>query len=162
MKKLILTLIFLLIFLSGCGFYNLGSFTLPDDIEFITLIEELDTPEKICQYMTDNFEYENNSITLKPHQLFLIKKGNCDDFSLFATFTANYHGYETYQILIEFPLNDYHMIGVFKEGDYYNISENTFYIQCFCETFREIMNFYLYRDWLSYIVYDYDMSVIEN
>ena len=135
---------------------------MPGDIEFLALIEELNTPEKICQYMTDNFKYKNNSVKLSPYQLYVAKKGNCDDFSLFATFIADYHNYETYQILIEFPSNDYHMTGVFKEGNYYNISENTLYVECFCQNFKEIMNFYLYRGWLSYIVYDYDMNVIES
>ncbi|GAH39567.1 unnamed protein product, partial [marine sediment metagenome] len=139
---------------SGCGIYNLNHFTLPDDAEFLALVQELDTPEKTCNYMSENFVYGSNNVTLTPYQLYKIKVGNCDDFSNFATFFPNYHGYKTYQILIEFPLEDYHMIGVFKEGNYYNISENTLYIECLCETFKEIMNFYLYQDWISYIVYD--------
>ena len=162
MKTLLVLFTVLTIFLSGCGFYNLNYFTLPDDTEFLALIQELDTPEKTCKYMQDNFEYENNLIKLTPYQLFLIKKGNCDDFSNFATFFPSYHNYETYQIFIEFPSNDYHMTGVFKEGDYYNISENTLYIECFCENFKEIMNSYLYRGWLSYIVYDYNLNLIEK
>jgi len=168
MKKLILLfIIFILtISLSGCGIYNLNSFVLPDDAEFLACIQELDNPEKIGDYMLENFTYETNSILLNPDQLFIVKKGNCDDFSFFATFIANYHNYETYQILIEFPLNihdpQYHMIGVFKEGNYYNISENTLYIECLCENFKEIMNFYLYHGWISYIVYDYNMKIIEQ
>jgi len=142
--------------------YNLSNFILPNDPEFLDLIEELNTPEKTCQYMEDNFEYENNSIALTPYQLFLIEKGNCDDFKNWATFFPNYHGYETYQILIKFPSEEYHMIGVFKEGNYYNISENTLYIECFCENFKEIMNFNLYHGWISYIVYDYNMNTIEQ
>ena len=160
MKKLLILLILSIFFLSGCGIYNLSNFVLPDDTEFITLVRELDTPKKIGDYMLENFTYEPNSILLNPYQLSLIEEGNCDDFSYFATFIANFNGYEIYQILIEFPLEKYHMIGVFKEGDYYNISENTLYIECLCENFKEIMNFYLYNNWISYIVYDYDMKII--
>ena len=163
MKKLFLLLILFIFLLSGCnGIYNLNYFTLPDDAEFLALIQELDTPEKIGTYMLDSFTYETNLILLNPYQLFVTKNGNCDDFSLFITYIAHRHNYETYQILIEFPLGKYHMIGVFKEGNYYNISENTLYIECFCNNFKEIMNFYLYRDWISYIVYDYNMKIIEQ
>ena len=162
MKKLLILLILLTIFLSGCGIYNLSNFTLPDDAEFLASIKQLDTPEKIGTYMLDSFTYETNLILLNPYQLFVTKNGNCDDFSLFITYIAHRHNYETYQILIEFPLGKYHMIGVFKEGNYYNISENTLYIECFCNNFKEIMNFYLYRDWISYIVYDYNMKIIEQ
>ena len=168
MKKIIL-LIVILISLTGCGgLYNLSNFILPNDTEFLILIEKLNTPKKTCQYMEDNFEYENNSIALTPYQLFLIKKGDCDDFKNWAIYFPNYHGYKTYQIIIEFPFCEheedekYHMIGVFKEGDYYNISENMLYIECFCETFEEIMNFYLYRGWISYVVYDYGMNIVEQ
>ena len=56
MKKII-SLIIVLIFLTGCsGLYNLNNFVLPDDSEFLVLIEELDTPQRICQYMIDNLE----------------------------------------------------------------------------------------------------------
>lgn len=170
MKKIIL-LIIILILLTGCNngneLYNLNDFILPNDSEFLTLIEELDTPERTCQYMQNNFEYENNSIALTPYQLFLIEKGNCDDFKNWAIYFPNYHEYETYQILIEFPSyeyedDEYHMIGVFKEGNYYNISENMLYVECFCESFKEIMNFNLYHGWISYKVYDYDMNIIEQ
>lgn len=168
MKKIIILLSIILIFLTGCGgIYNQGNFVLPNDIEFLNLIKELNTPEKTCKYMEDNFEYENNLVTLTPYQLLLIKRGNCDDFSNFATFFPHCNKYETWQILIEFPFYEYedhryHMIGVFKEGDYYNISENMLYVECFCKNFRGIMNFYLYRDWISYTVYDYDMKIIEE
>jgi len=94
MKKIIL-LIIILILLTGCsGIYNLNIFILPDDIGFMALIEELDIPEKICQYMADNFTREQHDYPLTPYQLYITRKGDCDDFSNFAIFIANYHGYE--------------------------------------------------------------------
>ena len=165
MEKIVVLLILILL-LSGCGLINPANLMMPDDAEFLALVEELDTPEKIGDYMLENFEYKSNNFLLTPYQLYKSKVGNCDDFSNFAVFIANHHGYETNQILIEFPLyiydSQYHMIGVFKEGNYYNIFENTLYIECFCENFKEIMNFYLYQGWLSYIVYNYNMNVIEQ
>ena len=56
MKKtiLIVSLIMSLI-VSGCGLFNLSGFVIPDDTEFITVIENLNTPEKISDYMVENF-----------------------------------------------------------------------------------------------------------
>jgi len=101
--------------------------------------------------------------------LFEAKAGNCDDFSSFVMFILIFHGYdEVYQILMEFPPLDidwfprYHMIAVFKEGGYLNFSDNTRYIQGFCKDFKEIMNFSLYHGWISYVVYDANMDIIEK
>ena len=165
MKKIILLIVFLIL-LTGCNrVFNLCNFVMPNDLEFVALIEEKDTPQKICQYMEDNFECENNSVTLDPYQLYCSKKGNCDDFSLYVIFGANWHTYKTWQIFIKFPFWVYetsegHVIGVFKEGDYYNISDTTSYIEVNCKTFKEIME--LYPDYNSYIVYDYDMNIVER
>jgi len=166
MKKVLL-LILILMLLTGCsGVYNLNSFILPDDIEFLALIEQLNTPERICQYMVDNFKCEKNPYNvLNPYDLFLGKEGDCNDFSLFATFMANCNGFETWQIFIKFPFCVYgtpagHVIGVFKEGDFYNISDTLYYIKCSRETFEEIME--LYPDHNSYTVYDYDMNIVDE
>lgn len=154
--------------LSGCGLYNLGGFTLPDDTEFLALIQELDTPEKICQYMTDNFEFEEHPLrTLTPYELFLNKKGDCNDFSTFAIFIADYHSYETYQIRIYFQNTfNLHRIAVYKEYDKYNYSSNMDYFPIQANNFKEIVedyNDYDYRYKLKYyVVYDYDMNIIET
>lgn len=172
MKKIILFIV-ILIFLTGCGgLYNLNNFILPDDLEFLALIQELDTPEKICKYMLDNFGIEEHPYTtLTPYQLYINKSGDCNDFSLFAIFVANHHGYETYQILIKFypwvfGYSIGHTIGVFEEGDCYTVSEGRFYIggpgRC-KKTFRKVVDFNYPEDWwISYIVYDYDMNIVEQ
>ena len=167
MKKLLILLILFTLFLSGCGIYNLNSFVLPDDAEFLALIQELDTPQKICQYMQDNFESENHDVTLTPYQLYILRKGDCDDFYYWAAFFTNYHGYETYQILIFYPfpiypVDTYHSIAIFKENGYYTFSENQYYNpdgQCH-NSFSEIMQ--LFNGWSSYTVYDYWNNIIEQ
>ena len=165
MKKLILLLI-LVMFLSGYGIYNLNNFTLPNDTDFIALVQELDTPEKICQYMTDNFKSEEHPyITLTPYQLYITRKGDCNDFSTFSVFIANYHGYETYQIKISFENTaDKHMLAVYKENKY-SFSDCEIYCSARYDTFLEIIKYDCYlRDeiWSSYAVYDYDMNIIEQ
>ena len=70
MKKLLVLSILFIFFLSGCGLglYDLNLFTIPDDAEFLALIQELDTLERIGDYMLDNFETEPHPyITLTPY-----------------------------------------------------------------------------------------------
>ena len=161
----VMLFLILAIFLSGCG--GIYIFILPDDTEFMFLVEELNTPEKICQYMLDNFETEDHPyITLTPYELYIARKGDCDDFSDFSEFIANYHGYETHQIRILFaeyvytyPV--YHIITVFTEYGYYTFAENQYYnpFEGYHNSFGSIMQ--IYYGWVSYTVYDYWDNIIE-
>lgn len=161
MKKLLILLILFIFLLSGC-IYN-------PTVEFSNLVEELDTPYKICQYMQDNFEIELHDITLTPYELYLIQKGDCDDFSTFAVFIANYHDYKTYQIKIYYKdvKNSCHQIAVYKENKY-SFSDNQLYFSATYNTFLEIVEYdcalriYPYNIWRKYIVYDYNMNIIER
>jgi len=160
MKKLLILFILLTIFLSGCGsgLYNLNHFILPDDAEFLALIQELDTPEKICQYMKENFEPENHDVTLTPYQLYLTRKGDCDDLAHFGRFIANYHGYETYLVLMHFDV--WHAIAIYKEGNCYTFSDNQLYSKQCYNSFADILQ--IYNGWSKYIVYDYWNNVVKQ
>ena len=169
MKKIILLIIVLIFLTAGCGLSNIDCFVLPDDIEFLILIEELDTPQKISEYMQNNFDYEIHYIyTPDPYTLWQTKKGDCDDFSKFITFIANYHGYETYQIIIFYKNYIFpHVIAVFKENDRYNFSDNRNYLFIEAINFREIVEYdnkFLHEDkiWSWYIIYDYWNNVVEQ
>lgn len=170
MRKLLLISILLIsiILLSGCGIYNLSFFTLPDDNGFLALVQELDTPYKIGQYMLDNFSYEPHiGKPLSPYQLYLLGKGDCDDFSNFSTFIASYHNYETYQMFMDYEDTRYnHSLAIYKENNKYNFSDNQSYIFLEATNFREIADRYYFpsRDviWLQYTVYDYDMNIVEQ
>ena len=168
MKKIVL-LIVILIFLTGCSslaIFNLSDFTIPDDELFIMTIDNLKTPEEICRYMADNFEYEEHpDITLSPYQLYLIKKGDCNDYMTFSIFIADYHEYETYYVLITFANERYkHSITVYKENKY-SFSDYEMYFLPKYDTFLEIVEYdcFLRREkWTEYIVYDYDNGLIEK
>jgi len=163
MKKAILLSI-ILIFLTGCGLYNLNYFIMPDDAEFLALIEELNTPEKIGNYMSENFTYEFHDLyALDPYNLWKIKKGDCNDFVTFGTFIANHHGYTTYQLGI-FYIDLKHRIAIYEENNYYSITNNQYYYPNF-DTFRSIVEFdNILKDnnnWNKYIIYDYDNKIVE-
>jgi len=166
MKKIILVSI-ILIFLTGCGgLYNLNDFILPDDMEFLTLMEELDTPQKIADYMEEYFTYKRHIFyNPDPYILWKTKKGDCNDFSTFAVFIANYHGYGTYQIKLQGKGFNIHWLAVYLENGQYSYSNNTHYYYIQMNEFRYIVMDWYYKnriDWISYKVYDYDMNIVEQ
>jgi len=161
--KRIFVLILIIIALSGC---SPAIFVMPDDMEFMKVVQELDTPEKIGQYMKDNFEYKANLIYTKtPYQLWKTKIGDCSDFTSFGMFVANYHGYETYLANIHFRGSiTYHTIAIYKEDGKYNFTNNQKYISVEKNDLREIIYMYFYyypqKALKSYEIYDYDMNHI--
>lgn len=173
MKKVIL-LIIVLIFstgLTGCGIFNLNGWLVPDDAEFTEVIESLRTPQKISDYMIENFEYKAYPFTvLNPYELFLYKKGDCDIFAKFGAFAADYHNYETYQIKIFYSGTIIkHRIAIYVEDDGLSFTDNQYYFNnhgYFFNTFREIVEYdnTLKNDkiWSKYTVYDYDNNIIEK
>lgn len=159
MKILLIIFVISTISLSGCG-------TTPDDnSEFIACIEGLDTPQEIGNYMLENFEYEiHDFYTLSPYELWQIKKGDCDDFSAFGVFAADYHDYETWQIEIYDNTWYKHYVAVYNEGIWYSITDNRSYYFGF-DDFREIVDYVCYirfKIWTKYIVYDYWNDIIEQ
>jgi len=176
MKKAFLIIGMLsIIFLTDCsGIFNLNGWVCPDDLEFITLIEELDTPQKISDYMKENFVYEAHAIYApNPYTLWEIKKGDCNDFATFGVFVANYHGYETYLIKILYD-NTFkkHWIAVYvEEEDKMSFTDNQYYSlyfgKTYFNTFKEIVEFDVmlritgWPEWSKYIVYYYDGHIKE-
>lgn len=152
----------LLIVLMCCSCVTI--FVTPDDASFLAVVERLNTPQKICQYMLNNFETEEHPyVTLTPYQLYITKKGDCDDFTAFAQFIANWHGYETYRIRILFAewvygYYVYHMMPVFVEGNCLTFAENQYYFGYCNHSFGAIMAHYC--GWVSYTVYDYWDNIV--
>jgi len=166
MKKIILFLI-LIIFLSGCSVFDLSNFVLPNDLEFISCIEKLDTPEKICCYIKDNITYKENFFyNPNPYELWLNPEGDCNDCVTFALFVANYHNYETYQIYIFFKGTFIkHILAVFLEDDKYTYLNIKAYCPICASSFKEIVSHYFIDHELelkTYKVFDYNMNFIEE
>lgn len=170
MKKIIFFII-ILISLTGCSPYNLNYFTLPDDAGFLTLIKELNTPEKACLYMVDNFTYEEHILkVLSPYELYIIKKGDCDDFAKFPQFFANYYNYETYLVRIYYSNYPYkHYIMIYEENGLYNFSDNQYYFSVNYDNIPDIVRLdnqwhydYYGHIWSKYIIYDYWNNIVET
>jgi len=167
MKKIII-LILLMITLSGCGLFNLNGWIMPDDLEFLTIIESLDTPEKICAYMKENFTYKEHPFYAPdPYTFWKIKEGDCNDFADFARFVANYHGDKTYQILIYFEGTLLgHALAVFVENGKYNYSNIKAYYPIYVDTFKEVVSHFFKTcfeyELQKYKVYDYENNLVEE
>ena len=156
----IIIIVLLSLALAGCStVYNLTAFIMPDDVEFIEIVKSLDTPEKIGNYMLENFEYDEKYIwkTLSPYQLWDIRKGVCADFAKFGMFMANYHGYETYRVEIYYKGLINHMIAVYKESNGYTFTSNRKYYEGAKDSFKEC----IMSDYIKYKVFDYDGNLIE-
>jgi len=164
MKKVIILILFTIL-LTGCGTFNLDGFVMPDDLEFLMVVQTFDTPEKIANYMEDNFTYKLfRYANFSPYNLWKNREGDCNDFACFGTFVANYHGYETYQIKIWYKdASLTHRIGVYRE-DIYSFTDTVYYYYGF-KTFKDIVEESGYHTgfrWRSYKVYDYENNLIEE
>jgi len=170
MKKAIL-LIIILIFLTGCGMFDLGGFITPDDVEFIACVKELDTPQKISNYMILNFTYEAHIFyTPDPYTLWKTGLGDCDDMAIFGAYAAYVNNIEVYNIRIFYSGTIVkHRIAIYVEDDGLSFTDNQDYFNnygYFFSTFREIVKYdnTLKNDksWSKYIVYNYDMNIVEQ
>lgn len=164
MKKIIL-IILILLSLTGCGIFDLNGWICPDEEEFLKVIKELNTPQKIGDYMLENFTYEiHDFYAPDPYMLWQIGKGDCNDFSTFGVFIADYHGYETFTIHI-FDGSFYsHYVAVYNEDFCYSITNSRYYYFGFND-FREIVEYVCYisnRGWTKYKVYNYYNNIIET
>ena len=176
-KVLFLFLIIILILaLSGCGgVFNLNGWVWPEDLDFITMIEGLKTPQEISDYMIDNFYYESHGLwTPSPYTLWKTGKGDCNDFATFGIFAAHWHGYETYLIKMIYSGSVWdHWLGVYVEDDGLSYTDNESYriydylndIYGF-NSFKGIVDFACihHPEWKlkDYIVYDYENKIIET
>ena len=172
MKKIIMILVLCisLLFTGCCPFYNLSNYVMPDDVEFLTVIEEKNTPVKFCIYMQENYEWEFHLLNYSPYQMWLAnvktRTGDCNDMSCAIMFAMNYNGYETYQIFVCFKNSIVgHALAVFVENNKYTYSSNMYYHPIYVNTFKEIVDDYFTyqtKEFKSYKVYDYNNNLIER
>jgi len=138
----------------------------------MAMVEELDTPQKISDYLIENdFEYEVHAIYAPdPYTLWKTKRGDCNDFSTFGVFIAHWHGYETYLIKILYNGTfEKHWIAIYKEDDGFSFTDCQYYFNnygYFFDTFRKIVEFdckyFPDKKLKKYIVKDYENNIVEE
>ena len=172
MRKIIVLVLIPCILFIGCNvFYNLNSFILPNDDEFDQAILKQNIPRKICLYMQENFDFMLHILNYSPYQMWLEnvknKVGDCNDYSTYAVFVADYHGYETYQICMFFKGGFFwgHALAVYVENGRYTYSSNDIYHPIYADDFSEVVSHYIEHSGLElsfYRVYNFQMKIIER
>lgn len=81
--------------------------------------------------MSENFIYEerDDSNIPEPYMIWKTKKGNCNNFSEFGAFVADYHDYKVYQAGIPFEgTSEKHLITIYVEDKGLSFTHNQNYI----------------------------------
>ena len=114
--------------ISGMGLYQ-------EDSVFVNLVYQLDNPQKICQYMEENFNYELQKGAYSPYQTYLSKEGDCAAHAIFANRIAHFHDYESNYVSIKLTNGYTHAIVIYDMGNHYTYSSNHLY---FSQSFNSI------------------------
>jgi len=132
---------------------------------FIDLVYKLNCPDKIVQYMEENFEWELHNGSYSPYQFFLKKYGDCGDFACFSCHLANFHGYDCQHIYLKWQANGGHSICVYSFDNFYTYSSNDRYFTGPFESVEACVNHCRLRfsnDLYYYKIYDCDYYGYRN
>ncbi len=105
------------------------------DLIFSEVVHQLDTPEKLLEYMKDNFTeaWHEGHISYSPEVFFNIKEGGCKELATFGSYVLEQHGYEVKIMLVKLSgeLIGQHSLTLFrdKDGKLKYITNNMKYIE---------------------------------
>ena len=91
--KIVLSFLAIVAILTSCSGIQL-------DVEysemFSEVVNQLNTPEKLLEYMRDNFTeaWHEGHISYSPEVFFNIKEGGCKELATFGSYVLDQHGYE--------------------------------------------------------------------
>jgi len=125
MKKLFVLgmVLFFCLFYAGCSWVTTPP-VIPDnggmdeyDSEFISLLNELNTPLKLLNFLS-TCHYKEHDGAYTPYEFYNKREGDCVDFSIFSCYILHYHDYKVYSVSIFF-LNESegHLLTIFEYKD---------------------------------------------
>jgi hypothetical protein len=144
-KCLILIFVIAIIFY-GCALPGKYADYVPNEQEYWNTVKELDTPEKIADYMDMHFEYKMHlySSAKTPYQFWLDGYGDCKDYAAFGVFCSRYHGYEAYIADVFFKGSFVsHLLAIYKEDNIYSFMDCWIYWRGF-KTIDDCINWYIF------------------
>ena len=129
-RKCFFVILFLVlaIFLTGCsGSGIVTAATETEEGDFQEVVNLLDTPEKLVEYMSKNFKHYvevygeplDGYNPYLPEDFFYIRVGNCEDFSAFSSYVLDQHGYDVFLL--------YYMLLSHENGDTYGHTVSVFH-----------------------------------
>jgi hypothetical protein len=91
---------------------------LSDSANFTAVVEQLTTPEKTLQYMSDTFTYvpHGSLISYRPEVFFRIRQGDCKDYATFFSYVLAQHGYYAEIVSIRYS-DSGHSVTIFRDDD---------------------------------------------
>ncbi|MCB9800267.1 MAG: transglutaminase-like cysteine peptidase [Candidatus Omnitrophica bacterium] len=98
---------------------------------FHQLADELKTPDQIARYMWKNFTVESDQRQFgqeeywqSPDQMLETKRGDCEDFAMFAAEMLKKNGFSSFLINV-YGDRYAHTVAVFKENGVYHVIDGT-------------------------------------
>jgi len=93
-----------------------------NDPQFISLLNQLDNPQKLQQWLEKNIKYKEHDGKYTPYEFYLFREGDCGDYACFVCYILNYHDYDVNFVGMQ-ASDSGHGIAVFKNKN----KEITFY-----------------------------------
>jgi hypothetical protein len=118
-KTIIFGILFIILILIGVSFYSLTKIktpktsvlqptpTLKEQKTFEEIIKELNTSQKLINYINKNFKYEprEGNVALSPKKVFEEKKGGSQDLAVFTAYTLYQNGFISFMIRYRYVSN---------------------------------------------------------
>lgn len=116
--KIALSFLVIAVILTSCSGNQLD---VENILSFTEVVNQLDTPEKLLEYMKDNFTeaWHEGHISYSPEVFFNIKEGGCKELATFGSYVLEQHGYEVKIMLVELSgeLKGQHALTYFRDKD---------------------------------------------
>lgn len=183
MKKIILIIglivcLGLALLMTGCDWsdyiYDMNQCVPPEQYSqaFANVIYSLNTPQKICNYMAANFDYEAHPYDVQsPYETWTSKEADCNDSSEFFVYACYVNrigsksGYAGCQIYLTRSDQKAHTLGLYWDGSYWDYSNVFNYKNVNKSTFAAIVQHYddsIGASVVDYIVYNFGMQVVQD
>jgi len=116
--KIVLSFLAIVAILTSCSGTQLD---VENILSFAEVVNQLDTPEKLLDYMKDNFTeaWHEGHISYSPEEFFNIKEGDCKDLATFGSYVLEQHGYEVQIMCVKLSgeLKGQHALTYFRDKD---------------------------------------------
>ena len=116
--KIVLSFLAIVAILTSCSGTQLD---LDNILSFAEVVNQLNTPEKLLEYMRDNFTeaWHEGHISYSPEVFFNIKEGGCKELATFGSYVLDQHEYEVKIMLVKLSgeLKGQHALTYFRDKD---------------------------------------------
>lgn len=117
------------------------------------ILEKIDSPKKLSKFMTKNFKFVEDQDNFgkvdywqSPAEMLASKKGDCEDYALFADAALTDLGYES-QVVSIYGTNGFaHTVAVYKQEGKYRVFNDGRLYKYDTDSLEEALS-KIYREW---------------